>query len=558
MHKDDRHRAVQSLLDKALVSVVIPASNEYSTLGHVIREAQKISKRTEIIAVCNGCVDRSEQVAQAEGAKVLAIKETLGYDVGRAIGAKHAKGDVILFIDGDFVLPAAKLRAFCLEVIKGNDVVLNGYNGYRSKKRIHSTSQAKRLLNRCLGRADLGGSSLTAVPHALSRRALETIGYTLLSVPPKALSKAVLSGLTVKKFRKINVAKHNKRKNRKRKHRRRLKQLIIGDHAEALAYVMQTKGVRSGFQDGNRLREWAAPTWSRKYMQMVQQISDCLVKPKPPTNPPGDAIQSCSVIISAFNEEATLGPLLKQVQALQPLEIIVVENGSSDRTRSICTEHEVKGIFFNQRLGHDVGRAIGAREAAGDILLFLDGDIVFTAEELKPFILACSEADLVLNNIRPYLKSSAMIDYVSMAKAFLNRTLAMSRLKYSSLTAVPHAMTKEAVAKIGYEHLAVPPKAQAIAALSGLKIEHIQGPNVLQRNKQKANNIHTGNEVEALILGDHLEALAWAQSVLGPRLKLVDDLRRRDKLAEGVETIHECIQLESDNSKGRDIWCENV
>ncbi len=31
-------------------------------------------------------------------------------------------------------------------------------------------------------------------------------------------------------------------------------------------------------------------------------------------------------------------------------------------------------IEYNERLGHNVGRAIGALEATGDILLFIDGD----------------------------------------------------------------------------------------------------------------------------------------------------------------------------------------
>lgn len=39
------------------------------------------------------------------GRKVIYFKKKLGHDVGRAIGAKYAMGKILLFIDGDFILP---------------------------------------------------------------------------------------------------------------------------------------------------------------------------------------------------------------------------------------------------------------------------------------------------------------------------------------------------------------------------------------------------------------------------------------------------------------------
>lgn len=234
------------------------------------------------------------------------------------------------------------------------------------------------------------------------------------------------------------------------------------------------------------------------------------------------------MIISVSNEEATIGALLSNVQKLYPKETIVIENGSTDKTVDICLKKGARCFSYPQPIGHDVGRAVGAKKATGDILLFLDGDIVFSPQELLPFIEACyGDVDIALNNINPFYTHSSMIDAVSMAKAFLNRLLLLSRLRYSSLTAIPHAMKRTAAEIIGFSNLAVPPKAQAIAALKGLAIEHVKGVDVFTRNKSHKYNSKSTNYVEEMILGDHLEAIEYVQSVVGQRAYFHDTIRVR-------------------------------
>ncbi len=54
--------------------------------------------------------------------------------------------------------------------------------------------------------------------------------------------------------------------------------------------------------------------------------------------------------------------------------------------KEIALQHHCHVIYYKYSLGNDVGRAIGAREAKGDIVLFLDGDIVIDNKELQRFI----------------------------------------------------------------------------------------------------------------------------------------------------------------------------
>ncbi len=230
------------------VSVIIPVMNERRTLGKVIREAFRVAPRTEVIAVVNGSTDGSLRIAQRSGAKVLAFPEPLGHDVGRAVGAREARGRVLLFIDADMVIPARLLRPFVDAVVQGVDVALNDYSGPVRKMQVHNVVLAKHALNMLLGRPDLKGASLTAVPHAISRRALDAIGAESLAVPPLAHVKAVRAGLVVKRIRRVDVGSRNPIRLR-RGRKRSVERLIIGDHLEAIDWWTRHWGPRGGYED---------------------------------------------------------------------------------------------------------------------------------------------------------------------------------------------------------------------------------------------------------------------------------------------------------------------
>lgn len=238
------------------VSVIIPVMNERRLLGNVIREAAKVHPKTEVIVIANGCSDGSAELARKLGAIVLEYAEPLGHDVPRAIGAKHAKGDVLLFIDGDMVIPAAELRPFVGCILAGSDVALNSYNGPVQTRDVHPVINAKYMLNSLLSRADLKGASLTAVPHALSRTAAEQLGYGRLARPPVAQAAAVLAGFKVTPAHFVDVGRLNRRRKR-HGHKDTLIPVIVGDHMEAVNLILERLGNRGGFSDLGRLRERA-------------------------------------------------------------------------------------------------------------------------------------------------------------------------------------------------------------------------------------------------------------------------------------------------------------
>lgn len=242
-----------------ILSVIIPAMNEKSTLRDVLHEAGRVHPRSETIVVANGSTDGTAELARECGARLIYTPEPLGHDVGRRVGAEAASGQVLLFVDADMVIPARELRPYVKAVLSGIDVALNGYSGPVHRKHIHPVVLAKHVLNGLLSRSDLQGASLTAVPHAMSLQAAEAIGLDALEVPPLALARAVLMGLNVQAVHTVPVGKLNpvraRRRNKgKGKRFDPLTSLVAGDHLEAVEWLIRQRGPRGGYSDLGRKR----------------------------------------------------------------------------------------------------------------------------------------------------------------------------------------------------------------------------------------------------------------------------------------------------------------
>lgn len=240
--------------EQPVLSVIIPAMNERRTIRGVIRNAFQIHPNTEVIAVVNGSTDGTAAIAAQCGARLIVHPEPLGHDVGRSIGARAARGEVLLFLDADMVIAASQLRPLVRAVREGVDVALNSYEGPKDKFEVHNVVLAKHALNVILNRSDLGGASLTTVPHALSRRAVETIGASELCVPPVAHAVAAARGLNMQAVHYINVGSRNPRKRKRVRNKDPLEPLIVGDHLEAVQHYISATQQRGQFEDTMRNR----------------------------------------------------------------------------------------------------------------------------------------------------------------------------------------------------------------------------------------------------------------------------------------------------------------
>ena len=99
-----------------------------------------------------------------------------------------------------------------------------------------------------------------------------------------------------------------------------------------------------------------------------------------------------SIIIPVFNEEKEIVLCLKSLakQTYKNLEIIVVDDGSVDKTTEIISKFQVpnsKLILLKQKHeGPGEARNLGVKHASGDILVFVDADMTFDRNFLKHLV----------------------------------------------------------------------------------------------------------------------------------------------------------------------------
>jgi len=105
----------------------------------------------------------------------------------------------------------------------------------------------------------------------------------------------------------------------------------------------------------------------------------------------GSEIQSdlVSVVIPAFNAEATINDTLTSVrnQTHRNLEIIVVDDGSADRTRSIVAAHASLDprvtIISRENAGVATARNIGWKCAQSEYIAFVDADDLWSPTKIE-------------------------------------------------------------------------------------------------------------------------------------------------------------------------------
>lgn len=103
-----------------------------------------------------------------------------------------------------------------------------------------------------------------------------------------------------------------------------------------------------------------------------------------------------SVIIPAYNEEKNIENVIERVKRTGNYEIIIVDDGSSDKTAEIALKKGVKVISQKQNKGKASACIKGVENAKSSKIVFIDADMQLKPEEIPLFVKALDSCDLAI------------------------------------------------------------------------------------------------------------------------------------------------------------------
>jgi glycosyltransferase involved in cell wall biosynthesis len=106
--------------EKPLISVIIPAHNEEQYLPKTLQALHgQTFKPFEVVVIANGCTDHTAEVARGRCHQLIVLSQkSLG--VARNLGARIAKGQLLVFLDADTLLDSTGLETIAAEFRAGN------------------------------------------------------------------------------------------------------------------------------------------------------------------------------------------------------------------------------------------------------------------------------------------------------------------------------------------------------------------------------------------------------------------------------------------------------
>ena len=107
-----------------------------------------------------------------------------------------------------------------------------------------------------------------------------------------------------------------------------------------------------------------------------------------------------AIIVPAYNEEKNILGILSVLKQFQEIyEIVVVNDGSSDKTSDIATSHGFRVLELKQNMGKSYAMWMGLNNTKAPVILFLDADLIgIKPEYIKNLIMPVCEdkADMTL------------------------------------------------------------------------------------------------------------------------------------------------------------------
>lgn len=115
------------------VSVIIATMNEEKAISEVIK---RIPKEYEIVVV-DKSTDKTPDIARSSGAHLVIKQKDKGKGRAMILGAKKAKGDIVVFVDGDNTYPPEDIPKMVKIIESGKADAVNAIRNFKNMKSSH-------------------------------------------------------------------------------------------------------------------------------------------------------------------------------------------------------------------------------------------------------------------------------------------------------------------------------------------------------------------------------------------------------------------------------------
>lgn len=102
-----------------------------------------------------------------------------------------------------------------------------------------------------------------------------------------------------------------------------------------------------------------------------------------------------SVVMTAYNDELSVGGAVDDFKFIKPMEIVVVDNNCTDNTAKIAKEHGAR-VVEEKKQGYGYACIRALKSARGDPIILTESDQTFSASDAKKFLSYIENADMVV------------------------------------------------------------------------------------------------------------------------------------------------------------------
>ncbi len=359
------------------ISVIIPTLNEEEAIEKTLRQIHDnlTAFDHELIVTDSGSTDRTVAIAKRYARVVVDASPSHTIASNRNNGVRIAHGEFLVFIDADVIIPDP------------NAFFKTALQDFAADKNLVAIT-----------------ARLMVFPESATRA--DNFFFTLVSVDHWLNNNVIRMGSASGEFQMIRrsafEAVHGFQP-----------QLAVAEDNDMFRRLTKVGRTRMEwrlmvYHTGRRMHELGWPRvlwdWGINYFY-VRLFNRSYNKEWRPVR-----LMKLSFVIPAYNEEHylpdCLNTILKQKEKLPyDIEIIVVNNASTDRTREIARSYAHKGIIVVNELKKGLvrARAAGFRAATGDLIANVDADTRLTPGWIKKVMEAFAKDEKLVAFSGPFI-----------------------------------------------------------------------------------------------------------------------------------------------------------